>query len=168
LQLSCRRNEDRLAESYDQHAHLSVVSAVVDVPSAPTVDHRADRTDEGTCSGTNEPQQPVPYRQRRPRREMERGRRSRMSAQSGLGEGCSSISGPRSVAALSAWCGLVRYAWGGEAGRTIISHACQVVESQSAACCKWAQWFKLYEARQVRGVGGSRTEAEHAGRQAGV
>jgi hypothetical protein len=92
------------------------MSAVLDVPSAPTVDHRADRTDEGTCSGTNEPQQPVPYRQQRlARRETERGRRSRMRAQSGLGEGCSPISGPLSVAALSAGCGLVRYAWGGEA-----------------------------------------------------
>ena len=50
----------------------------------------------------------------------------------------------------------------------IISHECHVVESQSAAGFKWAQRFKLYEARQVRGVGGSRTEAEHAGRHAGV
>ena len=50
----------------------------------------------------------------------------------------------------------------------IISHECHVVECQSAAGCKWAQRFKLYEARHVRGVGGSRTEAEHAGRQAGV
>ena len=49
---------------------------------------------EGTCPGTNEAQQPDPYRgQQRSRRAMERVCRSRTSAQSDLGEGCSAISG---------------------------------------------------------------------------
>ncbi len=77
------------------------MSAVADVPSAPTVDHGADRTDEGTCSGTNEPQQPVPYRrQQRPRRAIVCADRERALSQD-LGEGCSAISGRSSVADLN-------------------------------------------------------------------